>query len=625
MFQLPQRAAADTESGIFGPLTTHPPAKLDDGGIPDEIAVAATATTITPAPLAPLDPSKPSAPSATPAPLTPTAPSAPPSALEAPTEPTALLELSAPSAAAASTDEHELSRKRSHHQFSTEAPVKRPRLSNGYENGQDTATATTATPMDIDPIEHQPNPQNDNHAYPSPLEGEEATSPVAHTEGPEQGTQMDKVEELLPETTFIRLTDNTPSISNESPSPRADGGINAPILLQCEWNPKDPSVLAAAGTDSLARVWKLPRATASESEVVDDHMFSNGVPLLDPEIPMTTTVTALAWTSDGSTLAVATDMGKKGAITIRSSDGILLETLPPPDPPIVKLCWNPGNTALLAISPVRCEGDKKAALITVYYATAGNSLTYLVPDYDIMSSPLDATWTNESEFILSGGDMLVSLYCAETSIVQVRRFETRTDDGFTQVIFDRRSKLAATSSDKGILDLWDETGQRKSITAHQGAITTMAWQPLPPTQSNDDHERLIATGGEDSAIMIWNARDPDSQSRCYFTMDSPIVRLAFTPDGAFIAGATSSQVLIWKVGSPAMPRATWSRPPHPGWLSPRSSESDEEDEHCLSWDASGQKLAYGSNSRVRFPPNGLYGKTGLDTDCKQLAVINFSR
>lgn len=148
------------------------------------------------------------------------------------------------------------------------------------------------------------------------------------------------------------------------------------------------------------------------------------------------------------------------------------------------------------------------------------------------------------------------------------------------------------------MQLWDESGQRRSITAHQGAITTMAWQPLPPTQP--DAERLIATGGEDCAILIWNARMPESKAKCFLTMDSPIVRLAFTPDGAFIAGATATQVLIWKVDNTAMPRASWTRPSLPGWLSPKAnSEAEEEDEHCLCWDASGQKLAYGSNSRVR--------------------------
>lgn len=124
----------------------------------------------------------------------------------------------------------------------------------------------------------------------------------------------------------------------------------------------------------------------------------------------------------------------------------------------------------------------------------------------------------------------------------------------------------------------------------------MEWQPLPASHPVSDEERLIATGGDDCAILIWNARKPESKAKCFLTMDSPIVRLAFTPDGAFIAGATSTQVLIWKVGSASMPRACWNRPPHPGWLSPK--ETDEEDEHCLCWDMTGQKLAYGSNSRV---------------------------
>lgn len=152
-----------------------------------------------------------------------------------------------------------------------------------------------------------------------------------------------------------------------------------------------------------------------------------------------------------------------------------------------------------------------------------------------------------------------------------------------------------------VYQLWDESGQRRSISAHQGAITTMEWQPLPPSHPVTDDERLIATGGDDCAILIWNARKPESKAKCFLTMDSPIVKLAFTPDGAFIAGATSRQVLIWKVGSAAMPRASWNRPHHPGWLSPKNaSDSDEEDEHCLTWDVSGQKLAYGSNSRVSF-------------------------
>lgn len=84
------------------------------------------------------------------------------------------------------------------------------------------------------------------------------------------------------------------------------------------------------------------------------------------------------------------------------------------------------------------------------------------------------------------------------------------------------------------------------------------------------------------------------------TMDPPVVALSFTPDGAFIAGATTDQILIWKVGEYSIPRASWSRSAHPGWLSqkPGSNGSSAEDSHSLCWDASGQKLAYGTNSLV---------------------------
>lgn len=154
----------------------------------------------------------------------------------------------------------------------------------------------------------------------------------------------------------------------------------------------------------------------------------------------------------------------------------------------------------------------------------------------------------------------------------------------------------------------------------------MAWQPLQANPvDNERSERLIASGSDDCSIMIWNARNPDSKPKCFLTMESPIVALAFTPDGAFIAGATCNRVLIWKVGEHAMPRASWSRTPHPAWSSPRANgESDEEDEHCLCWDATGQKLAYGVNSRVSRP-RCIVRSVVSNECCSLLSLISGSR
>lgn len=135
-----------------------------------------------------------------------------------------------------------------------------------------------------------------------------------------------------------------------------------------------------------------------------------------------------------------------------------------------------------------------------------------------------------------------------------------------------------------------------------------------------ENERLLASGGEDGAIFIWNALAADGVAKCSMTMGPAIVALAFTPDGAFIAGATSERILIWKVGDHSIPRASWSRFPQPGGISPRlNSDSDEEDEHCLGWDSTGHKLVYGVNSSVSHS----FSVSEKSLILLQLAIINF--
>lgn len=334
--------------------------------------------------------------------------------------------------------EAEIARKRAQAaQLPNGSPNKRPRLSNGFEApAAEPEPATTTTPMDVD--------SKDQHAYPSPLEGEQGPPPMVHTDGPEQGTQIEKVEELTPATTFIQLVDDT-TADGQTPSAAPGTAENPPILLQCEWNPRDPSMLAAAGTDALARVWTVSHATTAETG--QDHVPPRAHSLVDPDTPRTTTVTALAWTADGAAIAVATDSGSQASINVWSADGVHVQSMEVAEPPVVKLLWNPSSTALLAISP-----ENGGAMITVYLSPSGNSLSYHLPGHDIGATPLDATWTSDNEFLLSGGDLLASLHCTDSSISQVRKFETKDDDSFSQVLFDWRSKLAATASDKGVLD-----------------------------------------------------------------------------------------------------------------------------------------------------------------------------
>ncbi|KAI0832992.1 WD40 repeat-like protein [Hypoxylon sp. FL0890] len=468
------------------------------------------------------------------------------------------------------------------------SPAKRPRLSNGYENGVDAAT----TPMELDGQNHN----GDNHAYPSPQEGEQAPTPTPRTDGPEQGTQVDKVQELATETTFLPLGSGVEDASASSPTTALAGinGENAPVLLHCLWHPRDPTILAAAGTDALARIWNLSRGTTSDL-ASDDHVNGasyNFQPLIEDEVQGRVTVTAMAWNWDGTVIAVATDSDSKARIALWSSEGEYIQRFEVAEPPVIKLRWNPNNIAILGIAP-----DNGGTLLTVYHSVTANSMTYFLARHDLETEPVDAAWISESEFLICGGDLLMALRCADGEITELKRFDTREGDSLTQVQFDWRSSLAATCGEKGFVDIWDNSGKRREIKAHCDAVTALAWQPLQHPPSND--ERLLASGGEDGVIFIWNALATDGKAKCSMTMGPPIVALAFTPDGAFLAGATSERILIWKVGDCSIPRASWSRAPHPGWLSPRMNpESEEEDEHCLGWDATGHKLAYGVNSRL---------------------------
>ena len=82
------------------------------------------------------------------------------------------------------------------------------------------------------------------------------------------------------------------------------------------------------------------------------------------------------------------------------------------------------------------------------------------------------------------------------------------------------------------------------------------------------------------------------------TMDQGVVALAFTPDGAFLASAISTQILIWKIEDVSVPRARWALDPQYYWGDSTVNGSGDEQERSLSWDASGHKLAYGINNNV---------------------------
>lgn len=390
----------------------------------------------------------------------------------------------------------------SQHQLPNGTSAKRPKLNNpgangrGYENGAERATS----PMEID--QHRHHSEN-NHAYPSPLEGEQdASTPVPRTEGPEQGTQTDKIEDLSGKTTWFRLPGQ-----DESSSPTTAGPAAAPPpvetlqpqnprIMHCEWNPKDPSRLAAAGTDALARVWTVSPATASEP--VKYHVGD----LVDEDCPPKQRATAMAWDADGTHIAIAShddefDLPKMARIEIWGADGSRIQRFNVPEPPIIRLKWNETNNSLLSIAPSRNPLDRDApekdgTVVTVYPMDMPNTISVFLEDhhpYVPGHQETDAAWISASDFVLSGGERLIQYRCTDEKIELIKEFTTRQHetpeeqgpaDYFTQVEYDSHTGAIVAASMRGNIDVSQASASSVlSLTSRLRSGTKMASQFTP--------------------------------------------------------------------------------------------------------------------------------------------------
>lgn len=342
-------------------------------------------------------------------------------------------------------------------------PAKRPRLGSAIngavvENGVDTATS----PMDVDPH------QSDNHAYPSPLEGEQAPTPAPRTEGPDHATQIDKVEELGPKTIYLRLTpdESLPSSASSVAAEASRAHNHSPILLQCEWNPKDPTRLAAAGTDALARVWTLSQASTgpeqpSQPQVAANHVADREDPncpninlVNTDDIPPNSKVTAFSWAYDGHRIAVATEDEQTARIGLCNLQGGEEHHWEGFEAPIVKLRCNPYNRTILSVSPATIKNSSNQPdgwTVSVMSSLTGTGpVEHRLTGHDVFLDEPDVTWMNATDFLLCVGTKMVQLRYAGDAIAQVRDFATRPDDPLTAVQYDGSQEAgyiaAATSS-----------------------------------------------------------------------------------------------------------------------------------------------------------------------------------
>ncbi|KAI9871921.1 MAG: hypothetical protein M1830_002292 [Pleopsidium flavum] len=369
--------------------------------------------------------------------------------------------------------------------------------------------------------------------------------------------------------------------------------------MHTAWHPKEPAVLATAG-EALARIWNILRSDSPKQHV----------DLLEPGDR--SLVTALSWSPDGEYLAVATrnmESGWMGEVTIWTKAGVMRDVLPAAQDMMLALRWNSSGSLLLGVA-----SSGKASGIVIWDPSTGQALQPL----ELESTVVDAAWTGNSQFFVCGEDTIIRFNINDDhTISAIYNYTTQEiRRNWSMISFDPVSvTIAVAAEETACLGIIDSTFNIRTTITHTDPLTALSYQPHPnPSTHSPTDPRLLATASLDGTLKIWDAKRPFViLHKLSLGRDTPAMALSFTPDGYLVAAASYSKILIWRADEGGLPKACWIGE-KARWLGgdalskvDRKEEKEEEkvEDHSLSWDADGGKLAFGLG--------------------RQIAIINFRR
>lgn len=460
---------------------------------------------------------------------------------------------------------------------------------NGYHyhehEPREPISPTTYSPAEDAPANGmEVDDEADALASPNP-EDDEMT--LTLTNGPSIGVQSDKIAQLVSNTTILTLPEKYHVINHTS------------------WNPKEPTILAAAGI-ALCRIWRI-----SKTSFADDY-FDISQP------PDDFMVTAMAWSPDGETLAVATRSITSewtGAVSLWMKNGRSRDELPAAQDMILKLRWNHSGTQLLGLSNFGAGGSS----LTLWDTSSSESQR--PNQFDCILT--NAAWMTDYQFIVCGHGMIVTAtrYNQEDLHLETRFGSFIESHKWTHIRHDHvTSTTAVAAEDTAALAIIDREGIVHTTIAHDDVITALAYQPTAnPASYATSTARLLATSSLDGSVKIWDTTQGISLVHTLsIGNSSTAMAISFTPDGYLVAAANWNRVLIWSAEAGGLPKASWNG--ELGQLSKSSltngstngtdkdsgiemdeDRAEDEEPNCsLSWDAEGRKLALGVGCQVCF-------------------------
>ncbi|MCJ1381565.1 hypothetical protein MMC17_004676 [Xylographa soralifera] len=474
-------------------------------------------------------------------------------------------------------------------------PAKSPSAATAESAGPSGATAGGMS-MDVDA------PPAEAGADDDALQVQPTATPTPTlTNGRSVGVQSDKVAELGPGTTVLRVPETN--------------------VTHAAWNPRDPRLLATGGA-ALCRLWTLAYAPAAPTQYTPIDLF---------DATQDCFVTSMAWSPDGEYLAVAryaSSPVSRGMIITCTKDGAILDELPGGTDMVLNLAWNASGSLILGVT----HSDDVDSTLVVWDVQTGSSMQ----PFHLQTAVLDAAWTEDRKFVVCGNGLIAESHIEDHSVdaLQSSRFGVDSSCEWSKIRYDNVTHgMAIAAEASGDLAIVESSGTMRVKRAHDAEITGLVYQPLSnPATFPESLPRLLATASTDGTIKIWDARRPFDLVQSFgLGSASPALAMSFTPDGYLVAAASWDKVLFWKAEGGGMPTATW-RGKDGEWQTGfdhhmNGVNGDDEDEmrmdtHSLSWDAHGKKLAYGLKDQVCISTRKCMVSSLIG---KQIAIINFSR
>ncbi|HWP45656.1 MAG TPA: tetratricopeptide repeat protein [Candidatus Limnocylindrales bacterium] len=331
-------------------------------------------------------------------------------------------------------------------------------------------------------------------------------------------------------------------------------------VLSVAFNPAR-TLLASGGSDHQVILWDLKALTDSKPAVADDRQFSHKILSGHQEA-----IQSLAFNPEGSLLVSGSD--DASVILWDVKKGEKIQVIRDHQDAVKSVAFNPAGTFLASGS---FDGTVRLWSISqLGREPAAASKTLQSPAHHIWW----VTFSPDGHFLLSSS--------AENRLV---RWDLQNGDvahSTPTVVWDHTSplwssaisqKTLALAGDNGMLELWNLTSvlqpgekngkreekseslrnsepSRSSLQGHLGAVRTVAF---------NREGTLLASGGEDKQIILWDAQNGVKQ-RVLEGHGGSVLRLAFSPDDAFLAsGGDDQMIFLWDLQTGEKVKTLWNQ------------------------------------------------------------------